>query len=119
MALGLLFILPDQIADVFADVIHADRQLDEIYEYNAQHWGEAQADRYIEGLLHYFSDVVAKNIVWRAVPAELGVDGYFEKCAHHVVYWRVLDSADVGFVAILHERMHQIERIQEIISQPN
>ena len=98
---------------------HADRQLDEIYEYTARHWGEAQADHYIESLFHYFSDVVAKNVVWRAVPAELGVDGYFGKCAHHVVYWKVLDSADVGFVAILHERMHQIERIQENISQSN
>lgn len=97
---------------------HADHQLDEIYEYTATRWGEDQADRYIKILFRYFGDVAAKNLTWRSVPAEFGVDGYFGKCEHHFVYWRMLDSGDVGFVAILHERMHQIEQIREIVTQP-
>ncbi|SRR5258708_5700324 len=97
---------------------HADHQLDEIYDYTALQWGADQADRYINLLFQYFSDATSKNITWRGVPAEFGVDGYFGKCEHHFVYWKVLDSGEVGFVAILHERMHQIEQIQAIVSQP-
>ena len=94
----------------------ADDHLDEIYEYTARHWDEDQADRYINVLFQCFSDVAAKNVMWRALPVEFGVDGYFGKCEHHFVYWRVLNSGDVGFVAILHERMHQIQQIREIFT---
>ena len=96
----------------------ADDQLDGIYEYTAKHWGEDQAERYIDLLFRYFSEVTAKNVMWRAVPVEFGVDGYFGKCERHFVYWRMLDSGDVGFVAILHERMHQFQRILEIFTLP-
>ncbi|HSQ98697.1 MAG TPA: type II toxin-antitoxin system RelE/ParE family toxin [Sphingomicrobium sp.] len=96
---------------------HAEQQLDEIYEYTAIQWGEDQADRYIELLFQYFSDVSAKNVIWRAVPAQFGVNGYFGKYEHHFVYWRVLSSGEVGFVAILHERMHQIEQIRDLTNR--
>lgn len=97
---------------------HADQQLDEIYEYTAIQWGENQADRYIELLFQYFSDVSAKNVIWRAVPAEFGVEGYFGKCEHHFIYWKLLSNGDVGIFAILHERMHQIELIRNILNEP-
>jgi toxin ParE1/3/4 len=97
----------------------ADQQLDQIYEYTAIEWGEDQADRYVELLFQYFSNVAAKNVIWRAVPAEFGIEGYFGKCEHHFVYWKVLDTGDVGFVAILHERMHQIEQIQNALNEPS
>lgn len=96
----------------------ADDQLDAIYEYTAKHWGEDQADHYINLLFRYFSEVAAKNVMWRSVPVEFGVDGYFGKCEHHFAYWKVLNSGDVGFVAILHERMHQIQHIRELFTQP-
>ena len=96
----------------------ADQQIDQIYEFAAIPWGEDQAERYIRLLFQYFSDVSAKNVIWRAVPAELGVDGYFGKCEHHFAYWKMLHNGDVGFVAILHERMHQIEQIRDLMSQP-
>jgi toxin ParE1/3/4 len=94
---------------------HADNQLDEIYEYTATTWDEDQARRYINILFDYFSDVASKDVMWRIVPAELGVAGYFGKCEHHFVYWKVLNSGDIGIVAILHERMHQIERIRDLL----
>jgi toxin ParE1/3/4 len=93
---------------------YADNHLDEIYEYTATNWGEDQADRYINTLFEYFDDVASKKVPWRSVPAEFGVAGHFGKCKHHFVYWKVLKSGDVGIVAVLHERMHQIERIQDL-----
>ena len=98
---------------------HADQHLDEIYEHTARHWGESQADRYIGMLFQYFLEVAAKDVIWRSVPAEFGVEGYFGKCDYHFVYWKVLYSGEVGIVAILHERMHQIDRIREIVAQPS
>lgn len=97
---------------------HADQQLDHIYEYTATEWGEDQAARYVELLFQYFSDVSARRVAWRTVPAEFAVEGYFGKCEHHFIYWKLLDTGEVGFVAILHERMHQIEQIRSIMSQP-
>jgi toxin ParE1/3/4 len=49
----------------------------------------------------------------RPVPAEFGVDGYFFRYERHFVYWRRLSDGDVGIVTILHERMHQIDRLRE------
>ncbi len=97
---------------------NADQQLDEIYEYTATQWGEDQADRYIELLFEYFSAISAKNVIWRAVPAEFGIEGYFGKCEHHFIYWKVLTNGDIGITAILHERMHQIEQIRSIMNEP-
>ena len=97
---------------------YADHQLDEIYEYTVTNWGEDQADSYINLLFQYFSAVACKTTTWRSVPAEFGVEGYFGKCEHHFIYWKVLDSGDVGFVAILHERMHQLEQFREVLAQP-
>lgn len=96
----------------------ADQQLDQIYEYTAIQWGEDQADRYVELLFQYFSAVSAKNVIWRAVPAEFGIEGCFGRCEQHFIYWKVLETGEVAFVAILHERMHQIEQIRNIMNQP-
>jgi toxin ParE1/3/4 len=92
----------------------ADRALDEIYEFTASNWGEGQADAYISGMFDFFEAVASKNIIWRPVPAEFGVSGYVGKYEHHFVYWRMLPSGAVGIVAVLHERMHRIDRIREL-----
>jgi plasmid stabilization system protein ParE len=49
----------------------------------------------------------------RPVPAGFGVEGYFFRYERHLVYWRRLSNGDIGIVAILHERMHQIDRFRE------
>lgn len=36
----------------------------------------------------------------------------FSYIKHHVVYWRRLSDGDIGIVAIMHERMHQIYRFK-------
>ena len=35
---------------------------------------------------------------------------------HHFIYWRVLTDGAVGIVTILHERMHQIDRLKDDMS---
>ena len=91
----------------------ANERLDEIYLYGAGRWGEEQADVYLRALFDCFSKIARGDIVWRAVPAEFGVDGYYLRQGRHYIYWRRLSHGAVGIVTVLHEKMHRIERFKE------
>lgn len=91
----------------------AGQRLDEIYAYTREKWGDAQAEAYVRGLFDCFGRIARREILWRAIPAEFGVDGYYGKCEHHYVYWRLLGDGTVGIVTVLHERMHQMDRFRD------
>ena len=93
----------------------ASLRLDEIYRHTRDRWGEAQAERYIKDLFATFERIDSHGVVSRRVPAEFGVEGFYFRYEHHVVYWRRLPNGDVGIVTILHERMHQMDRLREDI----
>ena len=91
----------------------ASRRLDEIYRYNLEQFGAAQAEHYIEGLFEAFGKIATHGVLSRPVPADFGVDGFSFRYESHVVYWRRLANGDIGIVTILHTRMHQIDRFCE------
>lgn len=91
----------------------ASWRLDEIYRYTREGWGEAQANRYINGLFEAFSRIDSHGVASKPVPAEFGVEGFFFRYERHFVYWRRLSDGDIGIVTILHERMHQIEHLRD------
>jgi toxin ParE1/3/4 len=91
----------------------ASWRLDEIYRYTRERWGEPQAQRYITGLFDAFNRIESHGVASRPVPAEFGVQGFFFRYERHFVYWRRLSNGDIGIVTILHERMHQIERLRD------
>ena len=91
----------------------AGERLDEIYVYTRERWGEVQAGRYIRGLFARFDAIAARAFVWRAIPAEFGVNGYACRYEHHFIYWKILVDGAVGIVTVLHEGMHQFARIEE------
>lgn len=91
----------------------ASYRLDDIYLYTRARWGALQADRYITGLFSEFAKIDTHEVASRPVPAEFGVEGFFFRYEKHIVYWRKLSNGDIGIVTILHERMHQIDRIRE------
>jgi toxin ParE1/3/4 len=90
----------------------ASHRLDEIYRYTRDRWGTAQADRYIHGLFEAFDGIESHATTSRPIPAEFGVPGFFFRYQRHFVYWRRLSNDDIGIVTILHERMHQIDRLR-------
>ena len=47
------------------------------------------------------------------IPAEFEVEGFFFRYARHFMYWRRLTNGDIGIFTILHERMHQIDRLRD------
>jgi toxin ParE1/3/4 len=91
----------------------AGDRLDEIFVYTRDRWGEAQAERYITGLFARLAAIAAREFPWRAIPAEFGVRGFFCRYEQHVIDWKVLADDTVGIVTLLHERMHQIERLKD------
>ena len=91
----------------------ASWRLDEIFRYTRERWGELQAERYITGLFDAFDRIESHGVASRPVPAELGVQGFFFRYERHFIYWRRLSNGDIGIVTILHERMHQIERLRD------
>jgi toxin ParE1/3/4 len=91
----------------------ASYRLDDIYRYTRDRWGEQQAEHYITGLFESFDRIASHQVLSRPIPAELGIEGYFFRYEHHFVYWRQLSNGDIGIVTILHERMHQIERLHK------
>ena len=91
----------------------ASYRLDEIFRYTRERWGQQQAERYLTGLFVALDGLLDRTTPSRPIPAELGVNGYFFRHQHHFVYWRELTGGDIGIVTVLHERMHQIDRLRE------
>lgn len=91
----------------------ASHRINEIYAYTRDQWSEEQAENYLTGLFELFDRIARREVVSRPIPAELGVEGYVVRYERHFVYWRVLANGDIGIATILHERMHQIDRLRD------
>lgn len=88
-------------------------RLDDIYRYTRDQWGKLQADRYLNGLFEHFQAIADQTAFSKPVPAVLEVDGFVSHYEHHYVYWKPLEKGKIGIVTVLHERMHQIERLKD------
>jgi toxin ParE1/3/4 len=91
----------------------ASHRLDEIYDYTRRKWGDAQGETYIRDLFATFKAIAGREFPWRPIPAEFEVEGFFCRHQKHYIYWKVLADGKVGIVTVLHQRMHQIERLKE------
>lgn len=91
----------------------ASHRLDEIYRYTRERWGAEQAERHLTGLFEAFDRIETRGVLSRPVPADFGVEGCFFRYERHFVHWRRLSDGGIGIVTILHERMHQIDRLRE------
>ncbi len=88
-------------------------QLDNIYDYTLREWGEAQAIEYTGGIFDCFDRISSKEVIWQPVPVEFDIYGYFTRYEKHFIYWKLTQKNQIAIVAILHQRMHQIERLSE------
>lgn len=86
--------------------------LADIYAYTLGEWGEAQADKYLDGFYSLFSQIAAKECVWRPIPPEYDIGGYFTRYERHFVYWRLGKDDSLIIAAINHVRMLQMDRLK-------
>ena len=92
----------------------ANAAIDDLYAYTFERWGDEQADKYLSGLFARFEAIVSKEVLWRPVPPEFEIEAWVSRYEHHYIYWKQLDDGRVGIMAILHERMHQSERLSDL-----
>ncbi|MES9897469.1 MAG: type II toxin-antitoxin system RelE/ParE family toxin [Sedimenticola sp.] len=92
-------------------------RLKEIFSYTKENLGEDQAHQHIEGMFERFGQIADRDLLWHSIPAEFEVVGFFTRYNKHFIYWKELDSGQIGIVTILHERMHQMERFTEDFTQ--
>jgi len=91
----------------------AAAQLDQIYRCARERWGPRQAAKYLRDLFASFDHAANGAVASRPIPAQFGVNGFFYRRGKHFVYWRRLATGELGIVTILHERMHQFDRLRE------
>lgn len=91
----------------------ASSRIDDIYQYTADHWGDGQAERYVSGLFEAIRGLADGTTPSRPVSALFGVRGFVFKYERHFVYWRRLEDGTIGVVSVLHERMHQMDRLRD------
>ena len=86
----------------------ARRDLSDIWDYSAEQWGAAQADRYIR-LIAAACDALATGRT-KGRSAESIRLGYFRQTVgSHVLFYRARKRGGVEIVRILHQRM-DVER---------
>ncbi|MBB4611787.1 type II toxin-antitoxin system RelE/ParE family toxin [Novosphingobium taihuense] len=90
----------------------AAARLDEIFVYTRDVWSVEQAEKYIRDLFEKFAAIAERRVIWKSIPAELGVKGWFCRHERHYVYWTEQADGEIAIVAVLHERMHRIARIK-------
>ncbi|MEO1029026.1 MAG: type II toxin-antitoxin system RelE/ParE family toxin [Pseudomonadota bacterium] len=88
----------------------------DIYVYTHNTWGLQQADTYLEGFYGCFEDIAAKRVLWRPIPSEYEVEGFFTRYEKHLIYWRHIGDGELFIVAILHTSMLQHERLKQAFS---
>jgi len=92
--------------------------LDSIYLYTLKTWGQAQAEKYLDGALQLFSDISSGTVPARPIAAIVGISGYFTPYEKHFVYWRVFEDGVIGILAILHQQQDQSSRLTEALKIP-
>jgi toxin ParE1/3/4 len=86
----------------------ARSDLSEIWDYSAEQWGIAQADRYIRLLTAACEALATGRIKGRS--AEMIRAGYFRhSVGSHMLFYRMRRRGGIEVVRILHQRM-DIER---------
>ena len=81
----------------------AARDLQKIWRYTCNTWGEDQADRYIDTLNHAF--IALAHSPDMASPCDFIRRGYRKRAVeHHVIYFRMAGQ-NMEIVRVLHERM--------------
>lgn len=91
----------------------ASHRIDEIYLYSWDQWGEVQAKQCIKGMFACFDKIASREVLWRVIPAEYEVSGYFTAYEKHFIYWRELSDGTIGIATVLHQSMSLGERLLE------
>jgi len=91
----------------------ARERLLEIWNYTEETWGEAQADKYLRGLVETAERAHKSRHLWRPVPDEELKGAFFIRYRHHFIFFRELSTGTIGVISILHENMDIPSRLKD------
>lgn len=96
----------------------AAEQLTAIYDYSLEKWGEAQATKYLNGLIGIFFRIAEGKSVSRRIEPMFNVNGFVTRYEKHFIYWKILKNGNLGIFAILHQQQNQGDRLAETLKIP-
>lgn len=83
----------------------AESDLSGIWRYTVKNWSRQQADNYVNDLLHA-CEVISAAPTIVGTPYGQVREGYWKyRCAHHVLFYIVLEDGIPYITRVLHERM--------------
>lgn len=96
----------------------AKESLIDIYNYTLTNWGEKQADNYLDRLYNKFRQIADNPNMWRPIPRQFEVEGYFARYERHYIYWCQNHKKEIIFTDIIHDSMMQSERLKKAFELP-
>jgi toxin ParE1/3/4 len=90
----------------------AENDLQGIVRCTAERWGASQARKYSEALAQCTTSLATDKGYYRTIP-DLYPNMRVSHCQHHYIFGLIRDDAPMLVVAILHERMDIIARLQD------
>ena len=98
----------------------AKRELEDIWYYTKQRWGEQQADKYIHEIDAHIQKAEARQIPWRRLPKQAllsEIDVYQIHYKRHYIFFRKLKNGGLGVMSVLHDAMDIPGRLREILAK--
>jgi plasmid stabilization system protein ParE len=89
----------------------AEADLEEIFRYTIEEWGEKQAEHYADKLHRCFEKIARKEAVSRPF-SEKFPKALVTRCEHHYAFYFHPDQKPPRIFAILHERMDILIRLK-------
>ncbi len=91
----------------------ARTQIEDIWLYSEETWGEPKATAYIDGLFNLFESLPARQHMWRSLPHESLRGVFYAAYREHLVFFRRLSGEGLGVIAVLHQRQDIPNRLKE------
>ena len=93
----------------------AKQDIRNIWLYTVEHWGERQADRYVDLLEAGFWKIAQRRIIPRTF-SERYPRVLVTRCEHHYVFYLHPEGQRPRIIAVLHENMDMLARLEDRLS---
>ncbi len=90
----------------------AQNDLRDIAIYTSKQWGSDQAIKYAGNLDQCFEAITKGNIIEKVV-SENTPDIFYHRMQKHIIFYQKLENNDLIILAILHEKMDLMKRLQD------
>lgn len=90
----------------------AQNDLRDIAIYTSKQWGRDQAFKYAGDLDQCFEAIVNGHIIEKAVSKNTP-DIFYHRMQKHIIFYQKLENNDLIILAILHEKVDLMKRLQD------